>query len=202
MIYKVFLKKVFDIHKEKGSIFYSIAAPINSLDEIKVCLKIIKKEHLKSNHIGYAYRLYFNSNINEFCSDGGEPKGSAGFPILNILIKNNLINSIIFVVRYFGGTKLGISGLINAYGFSANQVAKKQYFDLWKLKKKLLLIYSYQFDEPLLFLLNSFKIKIINRDFKENINMFIEIEENQYKEFSKKISSIFNDKIIFVDKSN
>ena len=92
--------------------------------------------------------------------------------------------------------------MINAYGFSANQVAKKQYFDLWKLKKKLLLIYSYQFDEPLLFLLNSFKIKIINRDFKENINMFIEIEENQYKEFSKKISSIFNDKIIFVDKLN
>jgi len=199
LIYKIIFKKEIGIYKEKGSVFHSIAMPIDSLNDMKYNLKIIKDEYFNSNHVCYAYRLFINEHIDEYFSDGGEPKGSAGQPILNVLKKNNLINSIIFVVRYFGGAKLGMPGLSNAYGYSAKNSIKNIQLNIWHLKKQVSLTFPYEFEGLLMFVINAFNAKIITKDFKEDIQILIEIGEGQYGEFIRKIRSISFDKINFKD---
>jgi len=103
---------------DKGSKFYAYAFPIQSEEEAQVHLAKLRKEHPKARHYCTALRLNPDASL-ERSNDDGEPSGSAGKPILGQLIKNNLTNVFIVVVRYFGGTKLGIPGLIEAYKTSA-----------------------------------------------------------------------------------
>ena len=108
--------------KEKSSSFYSVAQPVASINDFKSKLSNVKGEYPDASHVCYAYRIKMGDRLDEYYSDAGEPKGSAGKPILNTLKRNKLINSVIFVIRYFGGTKLGIPGLIHAYGTAAQEV--------------------------------------------------------------------------------
>ncbi len=94
---------------------------LNSLDDVKTHLANLKKEHKKATHICYAY--VFNIGVvSEKCFDDGEPGGTAGYPILNVIKKKNLTNTLIAVVRYFGGIKLGAGGLTRAYTKAASSV--------------------------------------------------------------------------------
>ena len=99
---------------DKGSKFYTYAFPIDSEAEVQTIHEKIRKEHPKAKHYCTAMRLYPDASL-ERVNDDGEPSGSAGKPILGQLIKNQLTNVLVIVVRYFGGTKLGIPGLIEAY---------------------------------------------------------------------------------------
>jgi uncharacterized YigZ family protein len=99
---------------DKGSKFYAYAFPIHSEAEAQVIHEKIRKEHPKARHYCSAMRLHPEASL-ERINDDGEPSGSAGKPILGQLIKNHLTNVLVIVVRYFGGTKLGIPGLIEAY---------------------------------------------------------------------------------------
>jgi uncharacterized YigZ family protein len=104
--------------KSKGSKFFAYAYYVNSIEDIKTALEKLKAEHFKSRHVCYAYRLDYQGD--QFrANDDGEPSGSAGLPILNVLKSKELVKTLIAVVRYFGGTKLGVSGLIEAYKLSA-----------------------------------------------------------------------------------
>ena len=91
-------------------------------DEAKVndIIKSIKDEHEKARHVVYVYKINNTGKIN----DDGEPKGTAGMPIFNVLEKNDLNNVLIVVVRYFGGIKLGAGGLFRAYSNSASEIVK------------------------------------------------------------------------------
>jgi len=100
---------------EKKSRFIGFAARINSADEAKQFISGISKEHKKANHITYAYVLSNTAKTN----DDGEPKGSAGLPIYNVITRRGIQNIVVVVVRYFGGTLLGKGGLIRAYGKAA-----------------------------------------------------------------------------------
>ncbi|MEP6616864.1 MAG: YigZ family protein [Ginsengibacter sp.] len=100
--------------KERGSRFIAFAFPVSHPDEFKKKLKEIKKEHAKATHHCFAYRIGVDGE-NFRVSDDGEPAGTAGKPILGQLGFKSLTNSAVIVVRYFGGTLLGIPGLINAY---------------------------------------------------------------------------------------
>lgn len=100
--------------KDRGSKFKSEIHVVNNEMDIHQILQSLKKTHPKANHVCYAYRLG-SSEISYRSNDDGEPAGSAGKPILNTLISKNLTNVLATVVRYFGGTELGIPGLINAY---------------------------------------------------------------------------------------
>jgi uncharacterized YigZ family protein len=102
------------IFKDKGSKFIAYAYPVHTEEQIKVLVQNIKKEHYSARHHCYAYRLGYKGE-NFRANDDGEPSGTAGKPILNQLLSANLTNTLIVVVRYFGGTLLGVSGLINAY---------------------------------------------------------------------------------------
>lgn len=104
----------------KKSKFISYYYEVNSLDEVKTILNDIKSEHKKARHVAYAYRLDNTAGK----SDDKEPAGSAGLPLYNILIKKDINNALLVVVRYFGGIRLGFGPLTRAYS-SAGMAAIK-----------------------------------------------------------------------------
>lgn len=105
----------------KKSRFITYLYNIDNEKEVNNIVENIKKEHKKARHIVYVYKIGNTAKIN----DDGEPKGTAGMPIFNVIEKNNLNNVLIIVVRYFGGIKLGAGGLFRAYSNSASEIVKK-----------------------------------------------------------------------------
>jgi len=111
------------IFRDKGSKFIAYAFPIRSELELKPIINKLRAEHVKANHFCYAYRLTPDRSVYRM-NDDGEPSGTAGRPILNCLLSEDLTNILIVVVRYFGGTLLGVPGLINAYKASSIEAIK------------------------------------------------------------------------------
>ncbi len=107
-------KNSFAEFKDRGSRFMAYAYPVATAEAFKAILQNLKKEHPKANHHCFAYRLGTTGD-NYRVSDDGEPSGTAGRPILGQIDSKNLTNVLVIVVRYFGGTLLGVPGLINAY---------------------------------------------------------------------------------------
>ena len=105
--------------KDRGSKFLGYAFPVTSAENFKQYLQDLKKEHPKAVHHCFAYRLGLTNNIFRV-SDDGEPAGTAGRPILGQIDSSGVTNTAIIVVRYFGGTLLGVPGLINAYKSAAS----------------------------------------------------------------------------------
>ena len=118
--YKTITDPAEGLFKDKGSKFIAFAYPITAESEVKAQLTRLRAEHTKANHFCYAYRLTPDRNVYRI-NDDGEPSGTAGRPILNALLSADITNILIVVVRYFGGTLLGVPGLINAYRSAANE---------------------------------------------------------------------------------
>lgn len=131
--------------KDRGSRFLAYAFPVLSANEFKKRLKEIKEEHPKAAHHCFAYRIGTGGN-NFRSSDDGEPSGSAGRPILGQIDSKELSNTAIIVVRYFGGTLLGVPGLIHAYKTSASFALQLNPV----IKKPVLANYRLQFDYTIL----------------------------------------------------
>lgn len=110
--------------KDRGSKFLAYAYPVSSAEDVKTKLQVLKKEHPKAVHHCYAYRLGIDG-LQYRANDDGEPSGSAGKPILGQIDSAGITNVLVVVVRYFGGTLLGVPGLINAYK-TATQDALQQ----------------------------------------------------------------------------
>jgi uncharacterized YigZ family protein len=127
--------------KDRGSKFIAYAFPIDDIAGFKARLTGLKKEHAKAAHYCFAYRLGFDGN-NFRVADDGEPSGSAGRPILGQIDSKQLTNVAIIVVRYFGGTLLGVPGLINAYNTSAALSLEQASI----IQKPVLVSYQLQFD--------------------------------------------------------
>jgi len=107
------------IYKEKGSRFIALAYPVSDQKEIKPIIDVLKKEHHEARHHCFAYMLGKDRAVWRV-NDDGEPSGTAGRPILGQINSAELTNILIVVIRYFGGTLLGVSGLINAYKSAAS----------------------------------------------------------------------------------
>ena len=132
-------------YKDRGSKFTAYAFPIETEEEFKKQLQLLKKEHTKAVHHCFAYRIGFTGN--QFrANDDGEPSGSAGKPILGQIDSKQLINVGIIVVRYFGGALLGVPGLINAYKTVSTLVLQTVPI----VQKPIMLAYFIQFDYNLL----------------------------------------------------
>src|SRR5215213_4394236 len=131
--------------KDRGSKFLAYAFPILSTDDFKERLKELKDDPPKAAHHCFAYRLDIGKN-NFRSSDDGEPSGSAGKTILGQIDRKELTNVAIVVVRYFGGTLLGVPGLINAYKTSASLALQLTPI----IQKPVLLLYELQFDYTLM----------------------------------------------------
>lgn len=132
-------------YKDRGSKFMAYAFPVTSVSEFKKRLKALREEHPKAAHHCSAYRLGFDGNSFR-ASDDGEPAGSAGKPILSQLDSKGVTNAAIIVVRYFGGTLLGVPGLINAYKLVSSLALQLTPI----VHKPLLVTYELQFDYTLM----------------------------------------------------
>ena len=157
----------------KKSKFITKLYNINDSSEIDNTLSKLKKEYDDATHICYAYI----ANGKEKCSDDGEPSGTAGLPILNILKKNNLTNILAVVIRYFGGIKLGAGGLTRAYSNCVNDSLKLT--DVIELQYGYLIEIEFNYDQVKLidYMLNN--KKIINKEYNDNIIYKFYINENE-----------------------
>ena len=153
--------------------FIGIIKPLNNKDDVKNILNEIKKEYPKATHYCYGYIV---NGLQKF-NDDGEPSSTAGKPILETLLKNDLFNVILIVVRYFGGIKLGAGGLTRAYVDSASQTIKKSIL----LTKKEVEIYKINTSYELNDVLNRYLIKksiiVIDVQYLENIEYTISCEK-------------------------
>lgn len=153
----------------KGSRFYSRVYPASTLDIYKSLHHQLKEEFPDATHICPAYRILIDDRLDEFSSDDGEPSGTAGRPILNALKKADVINVCAFVVRYYGGTKLGVPGLIEAYGTTAQLAAESVQKVAWKARVIVQFTYAYDQQRLVDSVLNSVSAKIVNQDFSDQV---------------------------------
>ena len=150
-------------YKDRGSRFLAFAYPILSAEEFKKQLKALKEEHPKAAHHCFAYRIGLDG-INFRSGDDGEPSGSAGKPILGQIDSKNLTNVAVIVVRYFGGTLLGVPGLINAYKMVTSLALQLTPI----IKKPVLVNYILEFDYTLMnevmVVIKRFNCKLLSKE--------------------------------------
>jgi uncharacterized YigZ family protein len=165
------------IYKEKGSKFISLAHPVNSEEDIKEILIKVKKEYYDARHICYAYILGKNKELYR-ANDAGEPNHSAGDPILGQIRSNNLTNVLIIVVRYFGGTKLGVSGLVNAYKTAAIQAIANNKTIEQVVKEQVKLIFPYPQLNEVMRVIKDYDLDIVQQNFEINCQMTLFVRQN------------------------
>ena len=156
----------------KNSKFICILKEIYSVSDVEKVLNNIKLEYKDATHYTYAYIIDNNKKF----SDDNEPSGTAGSPIMQVLEKNNLNYVLCIVIRYFGGIKLGASGLVRAYSKSISECLKKT--NLSKLIKgyNIDISFSYDLSSKIDYLLKDYQI--INKTYKDNITYTLNIEKN------------------------
>ncbi len=155
---------------------------VNNIDEINQILADIRKKHYDAKHNCYAYILGDNQEIQK-ASDDGEPQKTAGFPMLDVLKKNNLTNILAITTRYFGGILLGSGGLIRAYSSSVSEALKKASFCEMKLQAKFCLTISYTAYNTLLKVFNY--ITILDTSFQSDIILTLALDKDKIDDFKK-----------------
>ncbi len=188
-------------YHEKGSIFSALAIPVSAIAEVKANLQQLKEQFPDASHICYGYRIKERGRLDEFATDAGEPKGSSGLPILNVLKRNQIVDAVIFVVRYFGGSKLGIPGLINAYGAAAEGTIENAKVKKWVQLERISFIYNYDLQNKVDSILQKFKVNIIKSDFGESIQVELEIDVERNEELKKELKEASNGTIRVIQAS-
>ena len=174
---------------EKKSKFIANVFKVETVEEAEEKIKIIKKKYHDARHNCVAYRVAENGQVVEKSSDDGEPSGTAGGPMLNILQKNNLRNIVVIVTRYFGGILLGTGGLVRAYS-EATQKAIENCIKVYKVEGiELEIKLDYANLEIFKYYCKNNDIKIIQTDYAEDIVLKIEMEKNRKNIFLKDIET-------------
>ena len=150
------------MYKDKGSKFYAFAYPVQTVEQIKEILAEKRKEYYDARHVCYAYMLGYERN--QFrANDDGEPSGTAGRPILGQINSSNLTDILIIVVRYFGGTLLGTSGLIQAYKTSAAEAIAAATIEERIVEKTFVSKFGYQDLNAVMRIMKDFDLSIVNQ---------------------------------------
>ncbi len=163
---------------EKKSKFIANLFHVESVEEAENRIKDIKKKYHDARHNCIAYRVAENGQIIEKSSDDGEPSGTAGGPMLNILQKNNLCNLVIVVTRYFGGILLGTGGLVRAYSEVTQQVIEKSTKVIKVIGREMIIELDYSNLEKFKYYCKNNNINIKKIDYMDNIILKIEMEES------------------------
>lgn len=177
-VYKVPNKISEGLYKEKGSKFISYLYPVTSLEQIESALEEIKKSHPKARHVCYAYRLAPDQDQYRM-NDDGEPSGTAGKPIYGQIKSAKLHEILIAVVRYFGGTKLGASGLIRAYKTAAEDAINQNETKSTFLATKFLLEFDYAIMGDLMNALKTIDLNIEEQIFDESPRIVLKLHRSK-----------------------
>lgn len=174
---------------EKKSKFIANISCVENVEDAEAKIKDIKKKYYDAKHNCIAYRVVENGRIIEKASDDGEPSGTAGGPMLNILQKNNLCNLVVVVTRYFGGILLGTGGLVRAYSDATQKVIEKS----TKVSKVEGVEIEIKLDYPNLEIFKYYcknnEINITRIDYLEDIILKLEMEKNRKSVFLKDIET-------------
>ena len=187
--FKTISKPSEGIFKDKGSRFIAYLYPIQSELDIKDIIAELKSIHPKASHHCWALRLSQDRSIFRL-NDDGEPSGTAGRPILNTLLSFDLTNVIAVVVRYFGGTLLGIPGLINAYKTATNEAIQASEI----IEKTVDLVFKIEFSHSVMNevmkVVKDENIKIFNQSFDLNCTFNLEIRQSQVNKVIDRLEKI------------
>ena len=188
--YYTLKKSASDSLIEKRSEFIGYACPVTTEDEAIEFVNSIKAKHADARHNVYAYRLR-EGNITRF-SDGGEPHGTAGVPVLDVLRKEELIDAAVVVTRYFGGILLGAGGLVRAYSAAAKlgvDAAGKIFLKPFTVFEMRL---NYSVYQKLLKIMADFRVKTVDSDFGEEVYIKGTIPEERFDSFSETLRESTN----------
>lgn len=175
--------------KEKGSKFLGFAFPVNNEEELKHALEKIRAEHPKATHHCYAFRMGLNGE-NYRANDDGEPSGSAGLPIYNQLLANEITNVLVISVRYYGGTKLGVSGLVKAYKESAKITLEEANIITKELETTVEIQFNFNQQNIIFTLLSKYDAKVLQFDANENCIVTASLKLSQKENISEKLSEM------------
>ncbi len=183
--------------KDRGSRFIAYAFPISSAEDFKRTLQELKKEHPKAVHHCFAYRLGLDGN--QFrVSDDGEPSGTAGKPILGQLDSKAVTNASVIVVRYFGGTLLGVPGLINAYKTVASLALQVVPLVQKPVTKKLSLQFDYTQMNDIMLVLKQLQAEILKQESQLFCRIELNIAVNRENELLYRLKNLRNVEINFL----
>ncbi len=176
-----------ELFKDKNSKFYGYAFPVANEDEIKKHIEALKKEHYSARHWCYAYQLG-TETIQYRANDDGEPNNSAGMPIYGQILSFDVTNILIVVIRYYGGVKLGVGGLINAYRSGAQFAIESAEIVEKTINQEFQLKFEYKNMSKVMRILKENKVDIINQTLELNCLLEISVRKSN----GSKISEIFN----------
>ncbi|GGC13363.1 IMPACT family protein [Dyadobacter sediminis] len=180
--YQTIVKPCEGFYKDKGSKFLAYAFPVEGEQDAKFHLAALHELHPKAVHHCYAYRLG-SDRMSYRMSDDGEPSGTAGRPILNTLYSRNITNILVVVVRYFGGTLLGVPGLINAYKLATEdalnqaEVVTRNFFSLYELT------FSYIQMNDVMRIVKEMELPVRSQDFEMECKMVVEVRITLTEQF-------------------
>lgn len=184
--------------KEKGSKFIGFAFPVQDETELKEILEKVRTEHPKATHHCYAFRLGLKGELYR-ANDDGEPSGSAGLPIYNQLLANELTNILLVVVRYYGGTKLGVSGLVKAYKESAKVTLEEAEIITKELETKIEITFNFNQQNVIFTLLSKFDAKVLNFDAEQNAVILARIKTKYTDDIVDSIHNIQHTNCIIIN---
>ena len=190
------------LYKDKGSKFYAFAYPVQTIEQIKELLAEKRKEYYDARHVCYAYMLGYERN--QFrANDDGEPSGTAGRPILGQINSSNLTDILIIVVRYFGGTLLGTSGLIQAYKTSAAEAIAAATIEERIVEKTFVSKFGYQDLNAVMRIMKDFDLAIVNQIQEMDCTLYFRIRlgdiERVRDRFDKLDFVSFDEDIVALD---
>lgn len=181
--------------RDRGSKFIAYAFPLSGVGDFKLKMEQVKKEHPKATHHCYAYRLGFDKN-NFRVNDDGEPSGTAGRPILRQIDSKELTDIVIIVARYFGGSLLGVPGLINAYKTSASMAIQVVPY----IQKPIEVRYGLQFDytvvNTVMSIIKQFSCTIFQQEMQLFCRFVIGVGVSREKDFVERIREMHTVELI------
>ena len=188
--YKTIEKPVENILlKEKGSKFIGFAYPVHNEKELKSVLEKVRTDHPKATHHCYAFRLGLNGE-NYRANDDGEPSGSAGLPIYNQLLAHDITNILVIIVRYYGGTKLGVSGLIKTYKESAKMTLEEANIIIKELETDIEIHCNFNQQNMIFTLLSKLDAQVINFDSQETVIISARIKTKYKNDITESLTKL------------
>lgn len=175
------------LFKEKGSKFFGYAFPVASEDEIKEIIIGVKKKHHSARHWCYAWKLGVEE-VQYRVNDDGEPSNSAGQPIYGQILSFDLTNVLIVVVRYFGGVKLGVGGLVKAYKASAHLTLEASSIVKKTIEEKIELIFEYQHMNKVMRVVKQLNLTIQDQIMTLNCVLILSIKKSEIS----KVKEVFH----------
>ncbi len=187
--YKTIKKESRGYYKEKNSRFIARIFHVESEEKAKEYLLQMKKEYHDARHHCWAYRIHPENELFR-SSDDGEPSGTAGKPIFNQILSAGLFDVLVVVIRYFGGVKLGVPGLIRAYKTATRDAIDRATIVTLSITRKLTILFDYPQMNRVMRIVKDENIIVLKQDFGMRCELILEVERNRIKNVLKKFESI------------